>query len=231
MALPDITLTTNPKGTLRLRDQIDVLTMGPADRRRLLKQIGKQTRTDFRKNIQGQQTIAGSPMEPRVSKKKRRMFSKMAKGMIIKILNDHAGVVTWKQPAKAKLAYQHHHGMPENYTARKAAKINGVPNYKSPATAAQAKSLTKAGFKRPVARKRGKGGAIMKRVPQRWIRENMTQGQAGLVLRMMRTNSKKGKQSWTIKAPARPILGATTKDADKYLTAMATNALREIKKA
>ncbi|MCP3945181.1 MAG: hypothetical protein GY710_27385 [Desulfobacteraceae bacterium] len=230
MAVPDITLTTNPKETLRLMDQINVLTMSPADRRRILKQIGKQTRQDFRKNVQGQQTIEGSPMEPRADKKKKRMFSKMAKAMITKVINDHKAIVTWKNPGKAKLAYKHHHGQPEKFTAKKAARMYGVPNYNKPATILQAKALNKEGFKRPVARKRGKGKAIMKRVPQRWIRENMTLGQAGLILRMMRYNSEKGKQSWTIKTPARPILGATIKDADKYLTAMATNALQKIKK-
>jgi len=230
MALPDITLDTDQRSTLRLADQINVLTMSPAQRRRLLRKIGKETRADMRKNIQRQQTVTGSAMAPRASKKKKRMFSKMAKGMVTRIRNDHKVIVTWKQPGPAKVAYRHHHGIAEDFTAAKAARINGVPDYQKPATPAQAKALNKEGFRRRVARKRGKGSAILKRAPQKWIRDNMTLGQAGLVLRLMRTNTRKGKQRWEIKPPARPILGATPGDANSYLTAMATNALQRIKK-
>jgi len=58
----------------------------------------------------------------------------------------------------------------------------------------------------------------------------MTLGQAGLVLRLMRTNTRKGKQLWTIKVPERPILGASPESADIYLTAMAQEALQQIKR-
>ena len=169
-------------------------------------------------------------MAPRASKKKKRMFRALGKGTVTRVRNDHQADVTWKNPGQAKVAYRHHHGVPETFTAAKAAKVYGVPDYQKPATPAQAKALNKEGYRRKVARKRGKGGAIMKRVPQKWIRENMTLGQAGLVLRLMRTNTRKGKQSWEIRPPARPILGATPADANKYLTAMATNALRQIQK-
>ncbi len=229
MALPDIALDTDQKSTLRLMDQIDVLTMGPVQRRKLLRHIGKETRADLRNNIRRQQTVTGSAMAPRASKKKKRMFRKMAKGTVTRIQNDHQANVTWKQAGQAKVAFRNHHGISEDFTAAKAARVYGVPNYKKPATPAQAKALNKEGYRRKVARKRGKGGAILKRVPQKWIRDNMTQGKAGLILRLMRTNTRKGKQRWEIKSPERPILGATPADANIYLTAMATNALQRIK--
>jgi len=230
MALSDITLDTNPRATLRLMDQINVLTMSPVQKRRMLRHIGKDMRTDLRNNIKRQRTITGSGMAPRAGKRKKRMFSKMAKGTVTRILNDHKAIVTWKQAGQAKVAYRHHHGIAEDYTAAKAAKIYGVPNYQKPATPAQAKSLNKEGFRRKMARKRGKGKAIMKKVPQKWIRSNMSQGQAGLILRLMRTKTRKGKQRWVIKPPERPILGASSADANKYLTAMAQNALQQINK-
>jgi hypothetical protein len=230
MAGPALTIDTDKKSCLRLHDQIDVLTMKPVQRRRLLREIGKETRADVRKNVRQQQTVTGSAMAPRASKKKRRMFRKMAKGMVTRIRGDHQAIVTWKNTGQAKVAYQHQHGISENFTAQKAKRKYGVPDYSTPATPAQAKALNREGFRKRVARKRGKGGAILKRAPQKWIRDNMSLGQAGLVLRLMRTNTRKGKQSWKIDLPERPILGATPGDANTYLTTMAQEALAKIRK-
>ncbi len=230
MAGPDFTIDTDQRSRLKLADQIDVLTMAPAARRRLLRDIGKESRQRMRSNIRHQKTVAGAPMPPRAGRKKRKMFRKLAKGTITRVVNDHSAVVTWKQAGQAKVAYRHHHGVPEDYTAKKAERVYGRPDYQKPATPAQAKALNREGFRRRVARKRGKGGAILKRVPQKWIRDNMSLGQAGLVLRLMRTGSSKGVQRWQINVPERPVLGATPADADKILTAMAENALQRIKR-
>jgi hypothetical protein len=230
MTSPDIRIDTDRLSRLKLAEQIDVLTMSPGNRRRLLKKIGTGVRKETRGNIQKQNTVSGQPMEPRASKKKRRMMSKMSKGMITRIEDDHSAVVTWKNPGQAMVADRHHRGIPEEFTAKKAARIYGRPNYGKPATPAQAKSLNKEGYRRLTARKRGKGKAVLKRVSQKWIRENMTQGQAGLILRLMRTDSTKGVQSWSIKVPPRPILGATPENAQIYLTAMAREALQQIKR-
>jgi hypothetical protein len=231
MSLGDITIDTDLRSRLRLNHQLEVLSMGSARRRLFLRQIGKEVRSDSRKNVRGQKTVTGTRMAPRATKKKKRMFRAMSKGMVTEIKNDHSADITWKNRGQAMIAYKHHHGIPENITAAKAKKRYGVPDYKKQATPAQARALNKEGFRLRVARKRGKGGAVLKRVPQKWIQDNMTVGKAGLILRLMRTDSPRGKQSWQIKVPARPILGATPADADKYLTAMATNILQDTKRA
>jgi hypothetical protein len=227
----ELTLDTDKRSRLRLNHQLEVLSMGSARRKRFLRQIGKEVRANLRGNISGQKTITGSAMEPRAIKKKKRMFRAMAKGMVTKIKNDHSADITWENLGQAKIAYRHHHGIPENFTAAKAKKQYGEPDYQAKATPAQARALNKEGFRVRVARKRGKGGAVLKRVPQKWIQENLTIGKAGLILRLMRTNSPRGKQSWKIKVPARPILGVTPADVDKYLTAMATGILQDTKRA
>jgi hypothetical protein len=231
MSLGDITFDSDPRARLRLNHQLRVLSMGSTGRRKFFRQVGKGVRSDLRKNVRGQRTISGAAMQPRATKKKRRMFRAMAKGMVTKIKNDHSADITWQNLGQAKTAYRHHHGIPENFTAAKAKKQYGVPDYKKKATPAQAKALNKEGFRMRVARKRGKGKAVLKKVPQKWIQDNMSLGQAGLILRLMRTNSTRGKQSWKINVPARPILGATPADADKYLTAMATTILQDTKRA
>lgn len=231
MSLGDVIVDTDPKGRLRLGKQLDILTMSPHQRKKVLRNIVKQTKKDARTNIRQQKTVDGSKMPGRASKKKKRMFRKMAKGLAGRIKNDHHAVITWKNGGQARTAYRHHHGIDEKYTAARAKKKNGLPDYKAPATRSQAKALKKEGYRRRVARKRGKGGAILKKVSVKWIQENLTQGQAGLILRILRTGKSRGEQSWKVKVQKRPILGATQKDADKYLTAMANNALRDMNRA
>ena len=230
MAEPDLRIDTDKPSRLKLAEQIDVLTMSSAQSRKLLKKIGTGVRKDARENVKAQRTVTGGPMPARADKKKRRMMRKMPKGMVTRLIGEHDAVVTWKNGGQARVADRHHRGLDEEFTAKKAARIYGTPNYKKPATPAQAKSLNQEGFRRRTARRRGKGKAILKRVSQKWIRENMTVGQAGLVLRLMRTDTRKGKQLWTIKVPERPILGASPESADIYLTAMAQEALQQIKR-
>jgi len=224
-------IDTDKKGRLRLNEQLEILSMHPRQRRKLLRNMAKQTKADVRINIRKQQTVTGQAMEPRRSKKKRRMMTKMAKGMVVRYYS-HKAIVTWKNGGQAKTAFRHHHGVSEDFTPEKAARLYDKfeSDAESFATPAQAKALNREGYRRPVARKRGKGRATMKKMPQKWIRDNMTQAQAGLILRLMRTNETKGKQAWTVPIPARPILGATPEDAEKYLTAMAGEALQNIKR-
>lgn len=231
MSSPDLIMRTPQRDMLRLMDQIAVIGMKPAQRRRTLRIIGKQTRDNVRVNVRKQRTIRGRAMAPRANRRKRKMFRRLPKRMVTNVRNDHQADVTWKHGGQAMTAYRHHHGIPENYTAKKAARIYGKPDYSKPATPAQAKALNREGFRRRVKRQRGKGGAVLKRVPQKWIRENMSMGQAGLILRLMRTGNRKGKQNWKIPVPERPILGATPKEAETYLTAMAEDALRRIRQA
>lgn len=217
------------KARLRLGQQLDVLTMGPRNRRRLVRQMLGEVKKDAKTNIRKQRTVDGSAMKRRASKGKKRMFRNMPKNMTVKLKNDHSGVLTWKHSGQARTAYRHHHGIDEQYSARRAEKRYGRPNYKGPATKHQARALNKEGFRRRVARTRGKGGAVLKKVSQKWIMDNMTLGQAGLVLRMLRGTTKT-QQSWKIKTPARPFLGVRPVDADKFLTALADKQLLKMKR-
>lgn len=230
MTAPEIDLRVDEKSRLRLSEQLSLLTLPPAKRRRLMNGIAKDVRLDARRNIRSQRTILGRAMEPRKDKRKRRkLLQGLGKGLTTVHKGDLHAEVTWKNPVPARIAHQHQFGTPEKWTASKARKVRGQPNYAAPATSAQAKALIAEGFKRRVARKHGKGkGAALKRVSQKWIRENLKLGQAGLILRLMRTGKPKGKQSWTVKVPARPILGATVDKADEYMTRLAQQWLREM---
>ena len=228
----EMTVMQNRRESLKLMDQLEVLSMSVPQRRRMMADIGRQTRKKTRENIRGQKTVSGTGMAPRVNARtKRKMLSKMGKGMQTKVINTHKATVGWKNAGQAKLADRHHRGVSEAWNPRKMARVSGTPDYTKPATHAQARALNKEGFRRRVARKRGKGGATLKRMPAKWIMDNMTLGQAGLVLRLMRYGTRKGKQKWETKPAPRPILGATPEDANAYLTQMAKEALTRIKTA
>lgn len=80
MAKPVFSIDTDQRSRLKLSEQIDVLTMPPAARRRLLKSIGKETRQRTRGNIRHQETVAGAPMPPRAGRKKRRCSAGCQRG-------------------------------------------------------------------------------------------------------------------------------------------------------
>ncbi len=231
MSLVELAISSDEKRLKRLARQVNVLRLSPRQKRKLLKKIGSKTIKKTRQNIRGQKTITGSKMEGRAGKQKKRMFRKLGKNLTTKITDQDSAIVTWKHAGQAKVAYRHHHGIPEKMTAGKAKKIGGVPDYKQKATKAQARALNQAGFRARFPRKKGKGGAILKKVSQKWIMENLTMGQSGMILRLLRDGDTKGKQSWQIRVPARPVLGATPEETKKYLNAMADEALRDIKRA
>lgn len=228
MATPEIRFHDDKKNRLRLHEQLDLLTLPPKSRRRVMNRIAMDVRRDSKKNIRAQRTIRNRAMEPRKSKRRRR---KMLMGLNKKMVTVHKGdlhaEVTWKNTFTGKIAYRHQHGVPENWSAHRARKAYGVPDYKKPATPAQAKSLIAEGYRRRVRKKRGKGCAL-KRVSQKWIRENLTLGKAGLILRLMREGKARGKQFWKVTPAARPFLGTTPENADALLTDLARQALREL---
>ncbi|RZV17346.1 hypothetical protein EOJ41_15160 [Vibrio alginolyticus] len=71
------------------------------------------------------------------------------------------------------------------------------------ATRAQAKALKEEGFK-VFARRINPNAPIgkLRKPSQKWIRDNLSQEQAGLILRQMRGAPK---ESWTTELPARPF--------------------------
>ena len=230
----ELTIHKNKRSSLRLLDQLDVLGMKPSQRRKILADMGKQTRKKARENIRYQRTVTGAPMTARANKRnKKKLLKKMGKGLAVTVWKDssYRATVSWKNPSRGQLAYKQAHGVSESWTPKKAAKVYGSNDNKKPATRAQARALNKEGFRRRLARKRGKGKATLKRVPVKWIRENMTKGQAGLVLRLMLFKTRHGKQAWETAPAPRPFLGATLEDADAFITQMAENALKRIRTA
>ena len=159
------------------------------------------------------------------TRNKRKLLRKLGKGMVVFNQGNDTAVVSWKQRKAAQIAYQHHHGHSEKMTANRAAKRAGKADYTAPASRDMAKALSAEGYRRSVST--GNGRTKLKKVSQKWIRENMTQGQAGLVLKELRGDS--GKKSWTLRTPARPVLGVNPAQSEQIMTGLARQALERIK--
>lgn len=111
-------------------------------------------------------------------------------------------------------------GGTERWDADKAEKIYGRDKYKAPASRMQAKRLLHLGYKRKF--NNGKR-TVKKRPTQTWIMKNMTHGQAGMIISMLKGVSKK--KSWLIKVAKRSFMGATDQEVDQ-LKEYAVNLIR-----
>jgi len=112
-------------------------------------------------------------------------------------------------------------------------KRRGSPDYDAEATKAQARALLKEGFKRPVGKYRSgakKGQRKNRRVSQKWIMENMTLGQAGLILRLLRDEAE-SKKAWELTVPARPFFGLRKADATELSDRLIKTIFADMKHA
>lgn len=133
------------------------------------------------------------------------------------------GVVKFKGAA-GRIAKEHQKGLPTRMTARRAQKEKGKPDYSAPATRRQASALKEAGFKRP-----REGGNGYSKATIKWITNNMTLGQAGLVLRML--TESEAKQSWVIELPARSFLGTTESERRELVQSTFEDTRQKMKAA
>ncbi|MCO1336391.1 hypothetical protein MO867_18825 [Microbulbifer sp. OS29] len=158
-----------------------------------------------RKRLREQRGLDGKSWKKRKNGKKKmlRGLSKKMRARSVGL----SGEVFFANGKTAEIAYQHQHGMPEEWTGKKAEKVYGKPDYKDPATRYQARALKKEGYKvrLPNGRK--------KKPTMRWIMENLSLGQAGLILRILRDDP--GESRWVIELPDRSFLGTTRQEIDK----------------
>jgi hypothetical protein len=209
------------------------LQQPPQVRKRFMSDTGREVVKNTRGRIRRQTKLGGGSFAPSADGKNRKLLKKMGKGL--RYYPTPNGVkVTWPNGHKAKIARGHHDGFTEQYTASRAAKEGkrrGEPDYDAPATTAQADALIEEGYRRYGGKYRSgkrKGAARTQRVSKKWIRENMTVGQAGRILRYMR--DEEGLQAWLLKVPARPVLGMEQNKIDGLLDKLA-NETRERMKA
>jgi len=210
-----IRLSVSQQDALRISEQLALLHLSPARRRRLLNQVGRQLIKQTRANLKGQHGPNGSVWEPR-KQGRRKMLSKMAKGLEAKT-NSEQTTVGWRNDLKSRIAYRHQHGGVETYTANRAKREHKRTSPDEPATKHQARLLRQLGY--TIAA--GKRGTRQRTPGMSWIQQNMTSGQAGEALRVLiagkRDAKNASKQRWDITTTARPFLGATQQQVTDWI--------------
>ena len=201
-------------GNKQLNAQLDRFAREAKERQKLARRMGGYVRTLSRQNIKRQRTVDGAAMTPAQKRREARpMLMGLHRDMKVRAAAGNQGVtISWDNALMAAIGYRHQEGVGENWGPRRARSFYGQPDYKARATRKQAKALLREGYRLMVPAKGG--GRRPKRVTVQWIEEKMTLGQAGLILRLIRTGQTRGKQSWRDTVPARPFLGVTPQQAE-----------------
>ena len=213
-------------GNKQLNAQLDRFSREAKERQKLARRLGGYVRTLSRQNIKRQRTVDGSAMTPAQKRRAARpMLMGLHSQMVVRAAEGNKGVtVSWENPLLAAIGFRHQEGIGENWSPGRARNVYGQPNYKARATRKQAKALLREGYRLMVPAKGG--GRRPKRVTVQWIEEKMTLGQAGLILRLIRTGQTRGKQSWRDTVPARPFLGVTPQQAEELSRKLVKSLLK-----
>lgn len=197
-------------------------------RRRVLARIAKDVAGNSKKRVRAQTTLSGAPFSPRRPRsgklRRKRMLTKY--GQLIKVLSvtGEKAEVGYADAWKAGLAGKHQFGFSQRVTREQVRRGPGSLAMSANATRRQANALLNVGFK---IRRTGRGG--FKTPSINWItsnnrdngRPNMTVGQAGAILRDLRTQQN---DYWITTLPPRSFLGV----ADADVAGLETAGLEEI---
>lgn len=212
----------------------NILNLPEGKRRTLMRSVGRRVRKNARDNTRAQENIDGSKWAPRKKRKdkieygrngKRKNNGKMLKNITkgkhlnVRTVGSDAVKVDWARPGIGRLAKQHQDGMDVFFSMAANHQSTGMGHgYGDPATERQAKALVVSGFKIRKARKQGlgkkwaakrrrkHGASPYVRPTLKWVQDNLTFGQAGLILADV-FGYGGATENWQIKAPARSFLG------------------------
>jgi hypothetical protein len=220
-------------------EQLQILRLTPVERKRCHQWMGRKVIANSRARIRKQQDLEGAPFKAREYRSRKKLLKRLLKGSAIKAyVGPSKATVTWPNSRTGAIARGQQQGFKEGFTKNSVQR--GQPDYNGPATERQIKSLLKASFKRYVGKYKGgqkKGQAKKRRVSKAWIQENMTQGQAGLVLRLIRANTNNakalqpGKNAWVVEVPERAFFGLSHTEIESMKQDFFDERLGKIKNA
>jgi hypothetical protein len=200
-------------GFLSNKRQLQLLSMSPNQRRKLLYQIGKEVEKQGVKRAKQQVDLKGKPYQEHHNKRRRKMLTRLVKR---KNLRTRAtaldAIIDFKNPYHGQIAAKQQRGHKQVIRSSEM-KPKNKQFYDQPATRKQAKALIEAGFR--VKKKSGKG---KKKPTIKSIVENYTVGQAGYALSELRLwSGEQSKTSWVTNLPSRSFLGATAQDVQSHI--------------
>lgn len=197
------TLSFDIRGLIDAQQQLQLLALPAAKRRRLLNNASKRLRTRNSRRVGDQHNLDGTAFEKRKTSGKRKMLRGLSKRLQVTQLTADAAVLGWRQRRNTRIAGEHQAGLSTTMTAARMRSQGHTPDYAGSATRRQARALLKAGYQI-------RQGKRWKRPTLSWIVQNLKTGQAGLILAVLEEQTKK--QSWKIDLPARDALGADPGD-------------------
>lgn len=204
-----ITITLDSR---RSKEQLNLLALPPKKRKRLVWRAATELKKLAARNVRQQQDPEGNAWAPR-KRGKRKMLRGLPKLLEIRTprqdvaelgftkgtMSAHAGII----------ANTHQKGHTYQVSAASRRRIAPSDGGKhKPASKAQARKLRELGFKRPGKRKRSYRSASLG-----WITGNLNYAQAGLLIKKLKDEPVK--ESWEIQLPARPFLGASTRQREQ----------------
>lgn len=194
------------KDAINAKQALEALVLTKRKRFWLLKDLGRWEKRMTRSRIRRQKDVDNQKFEKR-KRDEGAVLTSFENGMEPYVLHDATMLdLTWRRKTKAKKATVHQAGLTQTVSAREyikeQRKRRGEPDYDGPCTKEQAIALRRLGYR--VRRKDGKG---WNKPSVRNLEKRLTLGQAGLIIRMMRTGKPKGKQSWKVHTPQRQMLG------------------------
>ncbi|NWB99078.1 virion morphogenesis protein [Pseudomonas gingeri] len=217
------TLELDARGYLGIRQQLDLLSLPPQLRRRLLNNVTKRVRTMNRKRLRDQQNLDGSAFAARKDpgKGKKKMEAGLSKLLQVTRVTDDEAELGWRNALTRWVAAQQHNGVSERRTAAQMRRWNRVAPGLA-ATDKQAKRLRRLGFK-----VRQKGRKALARPSVAWIKEHVNYAKAGLLIRILQDDQTEttGAQSWDITLPKRQVLGV---GSDRETSLLVNQVLHQI---
>jgi hypothetical protein len=210
------TFSVDIRGLIEAAQQLQLLALPAAKRRRLLNNASKRLRTRNNRRVGDQRNLDGSPFDKRKGSGKRKMLRGLGKRLQVTQLTANQAVLGWRQRRNMRIAGEHQAGLSTAMTASRMRNLGKPPDYAGSATRRQARALLKAGYQT-------RHGKRWKRPTLGWIVENLKSGQAGLILAQLEGQTKK--QSWKIDLPARDALGAGPRDIREIVSAVLQQTL------
>ncbi|MBN6067871.1 phage virion morphogenesis protein [Aggregatibacter actinomycetemcomitans] len=213
-----MTIALKPKSdsVARVKRTLMYLRLTPQQRQKVMQKVLWRLKDNAKKNVSAQRDPDGKAWKPRKRQEKSARKNKMLK-FRAKYLNSKIesqgdlGRLHYNDQKGAEIGAVHQKGLTvevKQTAKEKAALEKLLAQNKQPATAKQAKRLKELGYTEATA-KRGKNGKLKrKKATAKNIRATMSQGQAGLIIRLLEKkqgiNTRRGLKSY--KMTARPFL-------------------------
>jgi len=194
---------------MTLEHQLALLSLPAGKQRVLMNRVSKKVLSDSKKRIARQTDIDGSAYTKRRKRRKdrKKMLSGLARNLKVVYQSSSEAKLGFSNGLMAYIAAKQQFGATDTFSAASANNGGGANHSGAMASRQQAAKLIAIGYKR--------GGKKGKRPTIKWLTQNMSSAQAGLILRVLRTAA--AKTSWEMTLPARSFLGATEQDATKYV--------------